>query len=333
MTQLTNQSIATTYSNVLTFSSATQGLSGTLNIIQDGFGNNSPLLIATNAFNINRGVGQFQLDGVAVTATAAQINSTSTAIQSVLGTNNQITVTPAGTTSTISLAPHIILPSSGGVNEIDFVNLTIRSTSLGTDITNASLLNISAVTGITISCPVANYNSSVSVFDGTINIKSSGALDFSNVGDTLSTRLRCSPLISQSTTFFLPTAYPASNNMSLVSDTTGDMSWIQVIKNNNITFSQTLEINNEYLCAGGALSLLLPSAASINDKIIVNGNTGSWVITQNAGQSIKYLNSTTTTGVGGTLSTAEARGCVELTCVVANTTWQVTKSVGTLNLV
>ncbi len=75
MTQLTGQPVSSTYGDVITCTNNGQGLSLALSIIQDGFGNNSPLMLAQNAFNINRGQGQFLIDSSPVLATSPNINS------------------------------------------------------------------------------------------------------------------------------------------------------------------------------------------------------------------------------------------------------------------
>ncbi len=75
MTTLTNLAPASSYGDLLTTTNSGQGLSVTLQPIQDGFGNNSILTIATNAFNINTSAGTFLINSVALTATATQINT------------------------------------------------------------------------------------------------------------------------------------------------------------------------------------------------------------------------------------------------------------------
>jgi hypothetical protein len=76
MTTLTGQLPQDTYGDLLTTTNGGQGLSTTLQALQDGLGNSSTIEIATNAVNFDRSGGnEFQLDGVALTATAANINT------------------------------------------------------------------------------------------------------------------------------------------------------------------------------------------------------------------------------------------------------------------
>lgn len=75
MTNLTNYTPAASYPDLLTTTNNGQGLTTTLEPVQDGLGNSSPMQIATNAVNFTRAGNTFQLDGVALTATSAELNS------------------------------------------------------------------------------------------------------------------------------------------------------------------------------------------------------------------------------------------------------------------
>ncbi len=90
-----------------------------------------------------------------------------------------------------------------------------------------------------------------------------------------------------------------------------------------ITASQTLAVNNGYMCIspGAALSLALPATATIGDiiEVTLDGAT-SFVITQSAGQQIRVGNVETTLGAGGTLTTLAAGDWLQLTAQSA-TRW------------
>ena len=93
MTNLTNQYPNSTYGDLLTTTNNGQGLTTTLEPLQDGLGNNSTVTIATNAINFNRSSGNtFQLDGVALTASAQNLNIAG-------GTNAFIPLVATGTLS------------------------------------------------------------------------------------------------------------------------------------------------------------------------------------------------------------------------------------------
>lgn len=96
-----------------------------------------------------------------------------------------------------------------------------------------------------------------------------------------------------------------------------------VIKWNTIAAPLTLAVNNGYICtAGGTLSLALPATSVLGDmiEIALNGATG-FIITQTAGQQIRWSGSTTTLGVTGTLATTGTGDSIRLVCETANTIW------------
>lgn len=76
MTSFTNVPPSQIYGDLLTTTNSGQGLSNVLNPLQDALGNSCTVQIANNAINFSRtGGNTFQLDGVALTATALNINN------------------------------------------------------------------------------------------------------------------------------------------------------------------------------------------------------------------------------------------------------------------
>jgi hypothetical protein len=106
---------------------------------------------------------------------------------------------------------------------------------------------------------------------------------------------------------------------------TGGVTW------QTITASQTLAVNNGYICIspGGALSLALPTTAAVGSiiEVTLDGAT-SFVITQSAGQQIRIGASQTTSGATGTLTTTAQGNTLRLVCSVANLKFNVLSSMG-----
>jgi hypothetical protein len=72
----------------------------------------------------------------------------------------------------------------------------------------------------------------------------------------------------------------------------------------------------------GLVTLTLPVTAAYGSVISVNGKgAGGWRIAQNASQSIRLGNVTTTVGVGGSLSSTNLGDSIDLVCITANTLW------------
>lgn len=98
--------------------------------------------------------------------------------------------------------------------------------------------------------------------------------------------------------------------------------------------AQAMAVNNGYI-TNNALQVVctLPAVAVVGDVVRLTGKgAGGWHIAQNAGQTIYFGTSTTTTGVAGFLESTAQRDGVELLCITANTEWNVLTSMGNLTV-
>lgn len=105
-----------------------------------------------------------------------------------------------------------------------------------------------------------------------------------------------------------------------ISGTGGGYSWTEVTGT-----SQAMAVNNGYIANNaGLVTLTLPATASVGDTVTVQGKgAGLFRIAQNAGQTIHFGSSDTTTGAGGYLEATQRYDSVELLCITANTDWAV----------
>lgn len=86
-----------------------------------------------------------------------------------------------------------------------------------------------------------------------------------------------------------------------------------------------------YIDSIGSRLLALPSVATRGSQILLRGlNNGGYRVIQAAGQSIRFNESLTATGVSGYVRTDPnaPRSSLTLECITANTTWYVTQSNG-----
>lgn len=100
--------------------------------------------------------------------------------------------------------------------------------------------------------------------------------------------------------------------------------------------SQAMAIDSAYVPTNVALTTFtLPVTAAFGTVLGVTGyGSGGWTIAQNAGQSIQVGTSTSTVGVGGSVSSSAASDTVDLVCVVADTVWKnITAPQGILTVV
>ena len=104
----------------------------------------------------------------------------------------------------------------------------------------------------------------------------------------------------------------------------------------NVVIADTQMVsNNQYLVNKGAavclLTLPLPANTTINDKLIIDGNTlsmGGWQVAQNVGNIIYAAGGAhTTSGVSGSLRSGFAGDSIELRAI-STTSWQVVNSEG-----
>jgi len=101
-----------------------------------------------------------------------------------------------------------------------------------------------------------------------------------------------------------------------------------------VTGPTSMAVNNGYIANNAAtVGFTLPATASVGDIIRVTGKgAGGWSIAQNAGQTVHFGSSDTTTGVGGSLASTDAQDTVELLCITANTDFNVLSSIGNVTV-
>jgi hypothetical protein len=75
MSSISTLSPASTYPDLLQIANSGQGLNDTPSQIQDGVGNPTSMTISSNYINFNRSMGEFQIDGVALTANINTLNT------------------------------------------------------------------------------------------------------------------------------------------------------------------------------------------------------------------------------------------------------------------
>ncbi len=102
-----------------------------------------------------------------------------------------------------------------------------------------------------------------------------------------------------------------------------------------ITANQVAVTFMGYFVNGGSrVDVTLPATSSVGDTFILVDKGGNlWRVLQAAGQQIKYKNSSTTLGSGGSLTSQLVGDSATFVCAVANTEWWVTDSIGTLVVV
>lgn len=95
-----------------------------------------------------------------------------------------------------------------------------------------------------------------------------------------------------------------------------------------------LVAGNGYIAkGGGVVNFVLPAAAVVGDMIYIIGYSNLWTISQNAGQSIRISNATSSVGVTGSLSATLISDSVNLLCITANTEFKALSPQGNLTVI
>jgi hypothetical protein len=115
-----------------------------------------------------------------------------------------------------------------------------------------------------------------------------------------------------------------------ISSTSGGITW-----NEETGTSATIAVANGYISNNvGLVTFTLPATAAVGDDFrIVGKGAGLFKIAQNASQTIHFISSDTTTGVGGSLTAIEQYAAIEIVCITANTDFAVLDSAGNYTIV
>jgi len=91
--------------------------------------------------------------------------------------------------------------------------------------------------------------------------------------------------------------------------------------------------NGYFVNDAGNVNISLPATSSIGDAIEISEiGTGTWTITQAAGQQIRLGSYQTTLGAGGSLTSTQAGDSIRLTCYADNSLWVSTSSTGNITI-
>jgi len=126
----------------------------------------------------------------------------------------------------------------------------------------------------------------------------------------------------------------------LTSNGAGALPTFQTVSSGGLTWNEetgtsaTMTVGNGYIANNASLvTLTLPTTAAIGDTVRVTGKgAGGWRIAQNAGETINFGSSTTTSGATGYIEFTQQYDSVELVCITADTVWNVISSVGNITI-
>lgn len=116
-----------------------------------------------------------------------------------------------------------------------------------------------------------------------------------------------------------------------LNNTLGGLTW-----NTVIDATSALVAQNGYIASRATdVTFTLPASATVGDtfKVTDDGTGGNIVIAQNAGQTVHFAGSSTTTGVGGSLTAVETYDAIEIVCITTDTDFMVMSATGNWTIV
>ncbi len=249
-----------------------------------------------------------------------------------------ITVGLGAGTMTVSTSALLTAGTSSGTasvssNSISFVGATGISTSAsGSTVT---------ITGTATSITLAGNTGSIA--GSSFTLSGSGVLSSAASGSTVAFTSTAANVIHSSS----GDATASSNAFTIVGSgtvsTSASGSTLTITGgpagftwNNTTGSTQAMVVANGYVDNGSGTPTVytLPTTAAVGSLVAVQGaGTGLYTIAQNASQTISFNAVTSTSGVGGSVSSTSRYDSITLICITANNGWAVNSSVGNFNVV
>lgn len=277
MGSLTGQTPASDYGGLLNVNAGSiVGLTNVLQQVTDGYGSPTPLQLSTIALNIIRSGYTFQLDGVAVTAQAVDINSMCQPNPVALGTGSF--TSPVGTTAERPSVPVAGMErfntDTNAFEGYDGSNWVAFSAG-GTVVSVTGTANEITISG-TASNPIVGLASNL-IFPGTAALDNGNDLAFfDSTGVGFAAFKAPTANYSANATYELPVQAPAFNGYVLSATTAGVMSWIDVTTGSVTSVSGTL---NRITSTGGQAPVIDIAATYVGQTSLTTLGTittGVW---------------------------------------------------------
>ncbi len=261
------------------------------------------------------------------------------------GSDLTVTGVPAANTLTITLDGTVsssfptdsgtALPAGGILNIFGAGGTDTSGAGNTVTVSSGPTVPTSFVTDAGTATPAANI----------LNILGGTSIDTAGAGDTVT--INAGSDLANTYTCDSGSATPSANNINVVGSgsttTTGAGSTVTIsssgggISWNEITVvgPTQLVVDMGYVTnSGSPVGLLLPLTSTFGSVIdVVGKGLGGFIISQNAGQTIHLVSSSTTVGVTGTVATSapdEFGSTLSMVCITADTEWRIRSSTGNL---
>jgi len=338
MATLTGTKIANTYKQLLQVGSSNTGLTGSVQTVQDGQGNNSPLQLSQSAVNID---GTFQLSGVTLTANASTLNAVAdltgaTGIVAVSAGNVYGRTITGGTGVSITNGdgtegnPTIALNTTGVVSASYGPATNIEVNSVG------QIVSAGAAASVAVSAVTANtftggtFEGTTGNFSGTVSVGGNLIVggEFTPAALSVTGTINAATISATDGTFnnIVSAAYFVGDGSGLVNVPSSEGGTVKTLtagpgitllvdaSPSDITVSGTVQLNDvvsvSSVYAAGSMFITGTSVATIDDVAAVS------VLTQTNLDSITSINSVISNV--SALTSVNAAAITSINVVVAN---------------
>lgn len=287
-------------------------------------------------------------DAFPATTTEDALDYLATAVRTLQAQINRTPIAPEGTLMSgfSNLLPPFTIDNSGRA-------IILNDTADGFDLSDVDLTSMGDVTG-----PNSSTDNAIARFDGTtgLNIQNSlatisddGTLTLNSGSATAELRLgelsgsnytgfRAPNSLASDVMYTMPTT-AGSNGQVLATTGGGVLEWVDA---NDEAFEPWIVVSangaltsnfGHFANSASHLTLTLPATCAVGTRFEVAAmGAGGFTIAQNSGQTIRFGEDVTTTGISGLLQSTEQGDVVKLVCSVANQEFMVVSSIGNLTL-
>jgi hypothetical protein len=328
----TDSGNATPAANVLTVSGG-EGI--------DTSGSGSTVTISgEDASDTNKGIASFTAADFDVAS--GDVSLEDTVVKTVAGDSG--TATPSSHSFTVTGGTGVTTTGSGSTITIDAAATTPLSfpTDSGTATPAANALTIAGGEGI----DVSGSGSTVTIAGEDATTANKGIASFATADFGVSSgAVDLNDAVVKSVATDSGTVTPSSHSFTVTGSggisTSGSSATVTISASGitdwaeETTTSRSMTANQGVIANNAALvTLTIPDTAAVGDIIKVAGKgAGLWKLAQNAGDTIHFGDTDTTTGAGGSITATNQYDCIELLCITANTDFIVLSSVGNFTLV
>lgn len=300
-------------------------------ITSSGSGSTITLTVA-NATTVSKGVASFSATDFSVSSGAVSLIATGLGKTITGDTGGALSPTANNWNIVGTSAQGVSTSGSGSTLTLTNADWTTTQKGVGVLATNAETIAGSSTTKAVTPDDLKAKLGTQTQYAAPYGNGTTGAVQWSSAltdGQVLIGATGSAPSAATLTAGANVTITNAANSIT-ISAASGGMTWTEVTGT-----SQNMAVGSGYVANNaGLVTLTLPTTAAFGDIMRVSGKgAGLFKVAQNSGQTMRIAGTSTTTGVGGSLTAIERYDSLEILCITANTDFEIISSVGNFTVV